>query len=42
MTYRIVKNKIVICKNGVYFALTKKDFIDLKRLIKDISLLRNC
>ncbi len=37
MTYKKVKGKYVICKDGVYFALTKKQLSELKRVINDIE-----
>jgi len=37
MTYREVKGKYVICKDGVYMAFTKKQLQELRRIINDIE-----
>lgn len=37
MSYRIAKGKYVICKNGVYFSLTKDEVGDFEKIISDIK-----
>ena len=37
ISYRESKGKYVICKDGVYLALTKKQLQELKRVINDIE-----
>lgn len=36
MTFKKVNGKYVICKDGVYFALTDKQVLELAELLKEI------
>lgn len=37
ITYERKKEKIVLCLNGVYFALTPPDVMDLEECLEDIK-----
>ena len=39
ITYEIRKGKYIICKDSVYFALTKEQVIELKKLL--IRIIKN-
>lgn len=36
ITYREKNDKYILCKDGVYFALTPKQVIELKAVVQDI------
>lgn len=37
ISYREIKEKIVICKDGVYMAFTKKHLAEMKDVLADIE-----
>jgi len=37
ITYKIIKNKYIFCKDGTYFGLTKEQIKEFKLLLDEIT-----
>lgn len=37
MSYKVVQDKVVICKNGVYMSLTSSQILELEKLLQQIK-----